>query len=175
MGKKATNKYYVYLHRTLDTDEVFYVGKGSGKRSNSRSGRNPYWKATVNRHGFKVEVIKFDLFEDEAYQLEIETIAKLKGEGVKLTNLTLGGNDVNLHNRLDAFDTLSIPEQEAYYTNQIVIYAHLSKRKYGVHDPFTQSLYRLGASRGVEKHKQVLQAITDCESKLKEIFNGKSE
>ena len=32
------NDYYVYLHKTLD-GEVFYVGKGRGKRAKTKHGR----------------------------------------------------------------------------------------------------------------------------------------
>ena len=36
------NDYYVYLHKTLD-GEVFYVGKGTGKRAKSKAYRSKEW------------------------------------------------------------------------------------------------------------------------------------
>jgi len=41
-NNKMKNDYYVYLHKTLD-GEVFYVGKGTGKRAKSKAYRSKEW------------------------------------------------------------------------------------------------------------------------------------
>ena len=48
----ASAGFYVYEHLRADTGEVFYVGKGSGHRARCRQGRNPYWRAVANKHGY---------------------------------------------------------------------------------------------------------------------------
>ena len=96
MKKKNTdgieqNIYYVYLHRRLDTNDVFYVGKGKGRRAYEKFSRNRWWLAIVEKVGFTVEMVEINLFEHDAFLLEVETIKFYKGCGYKLCNLTNGG------------------------------------------------------------------------------------
>jgi hypothetical protein len=86
----SVKKFYVYQHRRADTGEVFYIGKGHGKRLYSKN-RNNYWKRIVDKHGLVVEVVKEDLTEDEAFQLEVELIKQYKEQGLSLSNMTDGG------------------------------------------------------------------------------------
>lgn len=79
--------YYVYIHKTKDSDEIFYVGKGKHKRAYSRCGRNKFWKNIELKHGFTVEFLAKDLSELDALAMEIDIIASLKPRA----NLTLGG------------------------------------------------------------------------------------
>lgn len=82
----------VYLHRRLDDNIVFYVGRGNKKRPNSKYNRNKYWHSTVAKHGYTVEIVASELTKKESGDLEIELIKKYRGiSGVKLTNLTNGG------------------------------------------------------------------------------------
>ena len=66
------NKFYVYVHRRLDTGEIFYVGKGCRGRASSSTGRNPYWKSVVDKVGFESEILVKDLSESSAYSFERE-------------------------------------------------------------------------------------------------------
>lgn len=47
-----TSVYYVYGHYTEDTNELFYIGVGKGKRLHTRQGRNKLWNNIVARHGY---------------------------------------------------------------------------------------------------------------------------
>ena len=89
--------FYVYLHITKDTNEVFYVGKGKGNRAYKLSGRNKFWHNIVNKHGFKVKIIENNLTEDMAILLERKLITEYGrrdlGEG-SLVNLTNGGDGI---------------------------------------------------------------------------------
>lgn len=91
MEKFLENRFYVYVHRRLDTGEVFYVGKGSGRRAWSSYKRNNWWVNVVNKVGFTVEIISDCLNENEAFTLEKELVLSFKNSGVTLTNLTDGG------------------------------------------------------------------------------------
>lgn len=90
MPNETDKIFYVYQHLRADTGEVFYVGKGKGKRLTSR-GRNEYWKRIVEKHGLIVEVIAEKLTEIEAFELEVSTIRSHKESGLKLANMTDGG------------------------------------------------------------------------------------
>jgi hypothetical protein len=81
--------YYVYLHRRLDDNSVFYVGKGKGRRAWTKKSRNKHWKHIVDKHSYSVEIFKNALTESEAFKLEEEQINLY---GLKnLSNMTLGG------------------------------------------------------------------------------------
>ena len=85
------DKFYVYVHRRLDTGEIFYVGKGCRGRASSSTGRNPYWKSVVDKVGFESEILVKDLSESSAYSFEREMISLLRKLNIKLTNLSDGG------------------------------------------------------------------------------------
>lgn len=89
------NKYYVYQHVRLDTLEPFYVGKGKDSRAYSRWGRNKHWYNIVNKVGYSVEIVQDNLTEEEAFNLEIETIANYRKLEYKLCNMTNGGEGVS--------------------------------------------------------------------------------
>lgn len=67
--------FYVYLHRKVTTNEVFYVGKGSGRRAYDKVARSTWWKKTVAKHGYTVEIYMDNLQEWYALELEAELIA----------------------------------------------------------------------------------------------------
>jgi hypothetical protein len=85
------NNFYVYIHRRLSDNTPFYVGKGSGNRAWTTSGRNPYWLAVKEKYGFKVEIVFDALTEEEAFACEVDTIKEMTYFGYPLTNLTSGG------------------------------------------------------------------------------------
>lgn len=90
--------YYVYLHRDRSTGEVFYVGKGKGRRAWRTDPRNGNWKEKVSSltSGWDVEIAKQDLSEIEAFAIEAELVEKFGGcatNGGTLTNLIPGGED----------------------------------------------------------------------------------
>ena len=66
------NKYYVYLHRSLD-GVVFYVGKGTGIRYKSKSGRSKEWFNKIQQ-GYTCQIIKENLSSREAVVLEEDLI-----------------------------------------------------------------------------------------------------
>lgn len=103
--EKGQNKYYLYRHIRLDTNEVFYIGIGTKSNSNrhhpysrskSKQGRNKIWKAIVNKNkDYIIEIImEFDDY-NLVKEKEKEFIAlygrKVLGKGT-LCNLTDGGD-----------------------------------------------------------------------------------
>lgn len=85
------NIYYVYQHRKKDTNEIFYVGKGKKNRYLTESNRNEYWHNIVNKHDFVYEILFTNLDEELALLIETELIDQYKKIGIKLCNLTNGG------------------------------------------------------------------------------------
>lgn len=85
------NIYYVYIHTRLDTGEVFYVGKGNGYRAFDKSGRNIWWNRIANKTEWISSIVQDNMSEDDAYLLEMWLIAKFRHNGVKLCNISDGG------------------------------------------------------------------------------------
>jgi len=101
------NKYYVYRHVRLDTNEVFYIGIGTKNENDIKNNfytrayslyRNKHWKSIVDKTDYKVEI----LFESDDRKFienkEIEFIALYGRKDLNkgtLVNLTDGGEGVN--------------------------------------------------------------------------------
>lgn len=64
------NDFCVYLHRKATNGEIFYVGKGKGRRPYDLSVRNNLWKKIKDKYGIIVEVYMDGLQEWYAYELE---------------------------------------------------------------------------------------------------------
>ena len=80
---------YVYGHYKADTNELFYIGKGMGKRAYQKTNRNIHWKRVVKKHGLVVKILEDDLTEEQAYEKEKQLIAEVGLEN--LTNIVEGG------------------------------------------------------------------------------------
>jgi hypothetical protein len=90
--------YYVYAHKDHATGEVFYVGKGNGHRAWETQRRNDKWKEMVASltNGWDVEVVKQDLSEIEAFELEAELVEQYGGCAAlngTLSNWVPGGEE----------------------------------------------------------------------------------
>lgn len=85
-------KIAVYAHVRLDTGKIFYIGKGTDKRSTSKNSRNAFWHNIVNKSGgFKTEILAYWKTEQEAFEHEKLLIHCFKKMGYVLANLTDGG------------------------------------------------------------------------------------
>ena len=82
----------MYEWYLVDTGEVFYVGKGSGKRFKSISNRNANFKKIYDEYKCDVRIKCNNLTEAQAFKKEKETIKYYKTkDNCRLTNLTDGG------------------------------------------------------------------------------------
>jgi hypothetical protein len=89
-------RYYVYRWYNLDTNETFYIGKGTKNRLNVLYGRNKAFMEYYQSHRCGNEKIKDNMTENEAYALEKELIQKYKKESKILTNLDEGGRKLGI-------------------------------------------------------------------------------
>lgn len=83
--------YCVYVHCRKTDNKIFYVGKGTVKRSNAKSfsGRNEFWIRTVKKHGFYSVILYKDLTEKTAFKIECDLILEIGKDN--LCNMTDGG------------------------------------------------------------------------------------
>lgn len=85
---------YVYLHRKASTGDIFYVGKGQGRRgwdSGIADRPNSKWRNFAAKHGVTIEIAQCGMSEEDAFLLEMWLIAKFRYEGIDLCNMTDGG------------------------------------------------------------------------------------
>jgi len=83
--------YYIYRWIRLDTNTPFHVGKGTKNRYKNTTQRNEYFKRIFNKVPCEVEIMIYDLTEEQAFKKEIEIIKLYKSLGYCETNLTTGG------------------------------------------------------------------------------------
>jgi len=96
---------YVYAHRRLDTNSIFYIGIGSDstfKRAYDSKHRNKYWKNIVNKTDYVVEILHTNIEWETACNYERHFIKEYGrrdlGAG-DLVNMTDGGD--GLYNPAD--------------------------------------------------------------------------
>ena len=95
MQQQTENRFYVYEHLRSDTGAIFYVGKVTGKRSSVRSHhhRNEFWQRIEKKAGgFFIQIVAKNIDEELAFLIEQERIAQLRTIGIRLCNMTDGGD-----------------------------------------------------------------------------------
>lgn len=90
--------YYIYEHWRLDKNVCFYVGKGQKRRAwnfftpGSRNRWHIFLLRKLHPNGLvEVRFVEKDLDENRAFELERERIAYWRALGIRLVNLTDGG------------------------------------------------------------------------------------
>lgn len=85
------SKYYIYAHLNPVSNEIFYIGKGTGSRASSKTGRSKEWFDYIKESGgdYKILIVKDNLSEKEVIKLEKKLISKIKAvaEGGTLVNI----------------------------------------------------------------------------------------
>lgn len=89
--------YYTYAHFKKDTKEIFYIGKGIGKRLVRKDSRNKHWHNIVAKHGFFSMILSKWKTEKEAFDHEIFLIKCFKDLNLKLANQSSGGDGNNFN------------------------------------------------------------------------------
>ena len=88
------NEYYIYKWYIISTGEIFYVGKGKGKRCyDVIHSRNELFKNIINKHvnDTKVDFLYENLTEEEAFKLERQIIKEYWDNGLCRANFHEGG------------------------------------------------------------------------------------
>ena len=101
------NNFYIYAHLNPASDEIFYIGKGTGSRASSKTGRSKEWFDYIKKSGgdYKILIVKDNLSEKEVIKLEKKLISKIKAvaEGGTLVNID-GTGRLNQGGIIMAFD-----------------------------------------------------------------------
>lgn len=98
MVKQERHNSYVYSHIRKDTNEVFYIGIGTGRnyyRSKEKARRNQHWNRIVAKTDYQINILFDKLTWIEATQKEVELIAfygRANQNKGTLVNQTDGGD-----------------------------------------------------------------------------------
>lgn len=149
------NNYYVYQYIRLDTNEVFYVGKGKGTRYRQLSNRNKHFTHIVNSVPYKVVKILENISNSDACEAEMSFIAYRKSIGQASCNFTAGGEGtVGL-----------IPWNKGKpYFNEAATRAAAIKKQIKIKDTKTGQIY--------PSIKAAAKAIDISESQLSKMLRG---
>ncbi len=80
--KKELNYFYVYQHKRKDNNQIIYIGKGSHYRGLQTSGRSNIWNDYYLQYGINVDIMQNNLTQENALQLEKETIKQIGFENL---------------------------------------------------------------------------------------------
>lgn len=100
------NIWYVYRHRRLDKNEIFYVGIGKTlkfKRAFSKASRSEFWHNIINKSEYSVEILKENLSWEDAQELEAFLISLYGRSDINLGNLV---------NHTDGYGGINNPSKE---------------------------------------------------------------
>lgn len=82
--------FYVYEWFIVETGEIFYVGKGTGKRYKVRK-HNSLFNETIKSFNCNSRIIKYFDSEEDAFEYEYIYIEELKAKGQCSCNIYKGG------------------------------------------------------------------------------------
>lgn len=89
-------KYYVYIWKIKETNEVFYVGKGCNNRVTSMKNRNKYFKHIRQKYECDYEIVKYFDNEKDAYNYELELGKYYKSIGQAKASYAFGSENKEL-------------------------------------------------------------------------------
>jgi hypothetical protein len=181
---------YIYKHTRNDTNEVFYVGIGSGKtykRAYKKTGRNKFWQNIVNKTSYTVTIIEDKLSWEEACTKEIELIKMFgrrdlnKGSLVNLTDGGEGSKGVIMPDSLKEFHRQTLNKHRSK-TNEInrklklgtkLSQETINKLKGRKHTEATKKLISLKANKAVSLYSLSGELLMEFESmsKAAQYFN----
>lgn len=154
--------FYTYAHKKPN-GEIFYIGKGSLKRAYAYDNRNSYWKNIVAKYGLIVDILSTWSDEQEAISHEKLLIACLKDMGIKLCNITNGGEGVSgLKHTKETKEKLSAFQKIFQNTEKM----KLVRKK-------NAENYRNNFERRVKQSKKIKQYMENPENREKSRIGAK--
>ena len=136
-------KFYVYEWYNIDTNEVFYVGKGCKNRYKEIKKRNKKFLEYYENNNVNVKIVKFFDNEDEAFAYEKELTDKYREKNQCKCNLIDGG--------YGGFSKIWNDETRDYYSKNNVMKRPEQRQRMSENNP----MKNLEIAKKVgEKHKR---------------------
>lgn len=119
--------FYVYEWYIIDTNEVFYVGKGCKDRYKNVTRRNKLFKEVFKKNKCNVRIIKYFKNELDAFNYEHYKICELKDIGQCKCNLDNGGKG--------GVNFIWTPEMRDYYSKYNVMKSEKQRQRMSSRNP----------------------------------------
>jgi len=165
------NRFYIYAHFKLDTNELFYIGKGTNNRISVSFGKNSYWKNIVKKHGYYYKKIEDNLNELDALNGEIFYIKHFKMIGYKLCNLTDGGDGmIGMTINLETRKKMSLAKLGKIGNRKGSKVSEITKNKLSILNTGSNS-----PSFGKKRSKETCDKIRESKKNKKEVLQYSKE
>lgn len=153
-----TNKFYVYEWYNLDNNEVFYVGKGTGRRYKNISDRNVLFKEYYNTHKCTSRIIKYFDNEKDAFDFEATLIDFYQTRGEAKCCIATGG--------YGGFSITWGPKERAYWSKNNPMKSPEQRQRMRINNPMNnpQIVQKVSAThkRSVIINYQQFDGIIDA-------------
>lgn len=153
--------FYVYEWYNVNTQEIFYVGKGTGNRFKQSSQRNTLFKQYYEANECSSRIIETFQKEEDAFAYERQRIIELKVQGQCSCNLDNGGTG--------GVNFIWTPEMREYKSIHNPMKDEAQKERMRLHNP----MYDKKISEKVGKSKTKVVCYQGKETTCREIANEK--
>lgn len=109
------NDYYIYAYIDTDRNDVFYIGKGTDVRIKKLYHHNSRCKQYAQSHNYEAVILKNNLSEEDAYELEqylVNTLVYTYDYGIDVKKYE---NPLSIHHLyIQQFGGAGNPKKAAY-------------------------------------------------------------
>lgn len=135
--------FYVYEWYNVDTNEVFYVGKGCGKRYQDKTHRNKLFLDYIEHNSVNSRIIAYFEDEDKAYEYEEYLTNHYREQGFCSCNLIDGG--------YGGYSKIWTPEMKEYWSKYNPMKEEKQKERMRQNNPMKNKEIAL---KNGKKHKR---------------------
>ena len=138
-------RFYVYEWYNTDTNYVFYVGKGCGKRYREMTHRNQLFKDYCLNNDVEVRIVKNNLTEEEAFIYEAELTKFYKDKGECHCSLAKPG--------VGGYSQVWTQELKQYWSQYNPMKDQEQRKRMSINNPMKNPEY---AKKAGDKHKRAV-------------------
>lgn len=137
-------KFYVYEWYNINTKEVFYVGKGSGKRYKVKSKRNKKFTEYIKNNEVDSRIVKYFKNEEEAFSYEKELTDYYRELNQCECNIIDGG--------YGGWPKIWSEEAREYYSENNIMKRPEQRERMSMHNPMYNKEIRekVGKAHGIK-------------------------
>lgn len=164
-GDLMHKQFYVYIHKKPD-GTPFYIGKGHGRRAYNFYCRSEWHKNIVAKYGKKnilIEIINC-VNESQAFDLEKIYIKQIRDSGIKLVNLTDGGEGHSGFKQNNQTKQKRAQKLKDFYASEKgkMVNQELNKHRIGRKNTDEAKQKMRNATKGKPKSKAHIESLSKC-------------
>lgn len=136
--------FYVYEWYVINTNEIFYVGKGHKKRAGQKTKRNKIFTNYIKKYNCKYRIAKYFEKEADAFKYEHERICELKSKGLCKANLDDGGKG--------GVEFIWTPEMRDYHSKYNAMKSDKQRKRMSINNPMKNKDVAKRVGESIRKH-----------------------